>query len=146
MEPTHVWIDEVDLDKFFQKEPTPAEVMARFGYWEPSANDKMVGIEHHSWQKLEQDRLRRELKNRRTKEQQNCLHGRRPFPINWREGTHPLGERQFWANIEGVPGGPYLLNEADHQILHNVGRKHEHVQTSTVRDDRIREVAKMFTP
>jgi hypothetical protein len=130
---SHIWIDEVDLDKFFQKEPTPAEVMARFGYWEPTANGKMIGAEASTWKRANDDRLRRLVKNRRTKEQQNCLHGRRLFEINWAPGIHPLGPREFWVNIAGMGGGPYLLNDADHEILHSVNRDHEHVRTRHIK-------------
>jgi hypothetical protein len=141
-----IWIDEVDLANFFQKEPTPAEVMARFGYWEPTANGKMLGIEVDSWEAANKDRIRQKQKERRRKEQENCLHGRRPYLIYWRPGTHPLGERQYYVNIDGMTGGPFLLTEEDHEILHNVKRGHEHVRTDLFKDVHTRKVREMLSP
>jgi hypothetical protein len=132
---SHLWIDEVDLS-----------------YWEPPADPllevfKGFGMSE-SWIEAEsKDRARRTYaKLKRKKEMEHCLHGRRTFPVNWAPGTHPLGEHLFWVNIEGVHGGPYQLNESDHHILHSVGRKHEHVSETTIREDRRRAVEKMLSP
>ena len=119
-----MWIDEID---FFHRSTVPETTSTYAQMWETLAMSP-------SWVKaFDAEQVQRTaLKVKRRRERENCLHGRRPFLINWREGTHPLGERIFYANIDGMAGGPYLLNEADHQILHDVGRKHEHVRTAPV--------------
>jgi hypothetical protein len=119
MSQTRTWFDEID---FFHHNTIPETTSAYAQMWETLAMS-------HSWvNAFDQEQAQRTYaKVKRRKEQENCLHGQRPFQINWQPGVHPLGERTFYANIEGLPGGPYLLNETDHQILHNVGRKHTHV-------------------
>lgn len=116
------------------REPTPAEVMERFHFWEDGTpnNKYMIGVEAVSMEEQQRQEARRKLKDRRRKEQENCFHGRRPYPVRWAEGTHPLGIREFYVNVEGMTGGPYLVSEGDHEILHHLGRKHEHVQTRKV--------------
>lgn len=118
------------------REPTPAEIMERFHYWDgknwrdPWTNNRyMMGVEAVSREQADKERQRKLLKERRRIERERCLHGRRPYPVHWAEGTHPLGIREVYVNVEGMNGGPYLMSEGDHQILHNLGRKHEHVQT-----------------
>lgn len=127
---THMWIDEIDFyNRYFQSEPTVAAQMERMRYWEPSSTNQTYSISMEAdslaWEK--QNRAYMELKNRRRKEMENCLHGARPYPIHWKPGTHPLGYKEFWVNIEGMNGGPYLLSEGDHDILHNLKKVHTHV-------------------
>jgi hypothetical protein len=128
-----IWIDEIG--GYFQSEPSVLEGMfqalARSPNWIRPVDKEQA---QRTYTKL-----------KRQRERENCLHGRRPFPINWAPGTHPLGEHLFWVNIEGMSGGPYQVNESDHHILHSVGRKHTHVSETTVREDRRRAVAKMLS-
>ena len=90
MSQTHMWIDEVDFwARPFQSEPTVASEVARFYYSLPTSNSRTWGVEQES----RKDALRRELKNRRKKEMENCQHGRQSFPIMWQEGVHPNDRR-----------------------------------------------------
>lgn len=129
----HIVFDEAF---WFQREPTVAESIANILRFsdavsrrQPRSSPNMFwyGIEARSEEEARREKMRRDLKARRTKEQQNCLHGRRPYPIHWKPGTHPFGEREFWVNIEGMAGGPYLLSEGDHDILHELKKEHTHV-------------------
>lgn len=131
---THYVIDEAGA--FFQREPTVAESIMNITRFTDAVNRRQprsspnmfwCGIEATSEAEARRQRQRMDLKARRTREQQNCLHGRRPYPVHWKPGTHPLGIKEFWVNIEGMAGGPYLLSEGDHDILHNLNKEHTHV-------------------
>lgn len=92
----HTWIDEVDFyNQYFQAEPTVAAQMERMRFWEPPANGRSISMETASIEWEKQRRARLELKMRRRKEMENCLHGARPYPIHWKPGTYPFGEREF---------------------------------------------------
>lgn len=143
----HIWIDEATwFGRYAQTQPTVAETMERFRYWEPSASDHTAtrAFDRNAWDrqneswKQQQDRLR--------KQQESCLRGHRPYSINWRPGTHPFGPREFWVNIPGTNGGPYLLNDADHQIFHDGRFPHDHLKTTEVGNARARKTPKVFTP
>lgn len=156
MSKSQIWIDEVDLrywepsaDPGLPLEPSISDLVRRM-HFVPETNKHVVpsyhnavqamvrnqywiGVESMGRQTGKLERQRQELKARRTKEQRNCLHGRRPYVINWAPGVHPLGPREFWVNIAGIAGGPYLLNDEDHEILHSVKRDHEHVRTRHIK-------------
>lgn len=128
---THFVIDEASA--FFQREPSVLEGMyealanckswTRPSSFDPRTNMYSFGVEVPSREELLREEERRKLKKAR----ENCLHGRRPYPVHWKPGTHPLGLKEFWVNIEGMAGGPYLLSEGDHDILHSLKKEHTHV-------------------
>ena len=73
------------------------------------------------------EELRQELKNRRAKEQRNCLHGQSPIQIRWRLGVQPTGDGISRVLLGRLREGPYLVNATEHFILHEAGEKHDHV-------------------
>lgn len=123
----HLWIDEVDLS-----------------YWEPTADPLLEVFKgfamSSSWVEAESKNQARKTYERlkRQKEMEHCLHGSRPYPINWAPGTHPLGPREYWVNIPEMTGGPYLLSEEDHKIFHDGRFPHDHVTTTEIRNARNR--------
>lgn len=109
----------IDEAVWFEPEPTPYQAMLdvfrNIRWSEPVSATSL------------KDAKRQELKNRRTKEQQNCQHGRLPFPINWKMGVHPAEDPKiFSVKLRSLRGGPYLMNAEDHQILHDENEPHEH--------------------
>lgn len=135
MRPDHIWIDEAFL--YRQTEPTPAHTMARLQWWEQilsnrrfvsPTNTRSIGMEVESME-YERRRIERQrLKDRRRREMENCMHGRIPFRIRWAPGVHPSGDEVFYVKVDGLKGGPYLLNKMQHDILHQERHGHEHVR------------------
>lgn len=120
---TRIWFDEVDFWKQpFQREPTVMEA-----FFETMANS-------HNWVRAadQQSAQRTYAKQKRRREQENCLHGRRLFRIHWQPGVHPAGDHIFYVNIDGLRGGPYLLDAIQHQVLHDEKQAHTHVSDRLV--------------
>ncbi len=124
----HIWIDEATFyQRYSQTEPTVAAQMERMRYWEPPANGRTISMETSSIEWEKQRRAHMELKNRRRKEMENCQHGAVPFPIRYMPGVRPTGDRIYHVNIDYLRGGPYLLNEEQHRVLHEERHGHQHV-------------------
>lgn len=109
----------IDEATWFESEPSPYEAMLnvlRDIKWTTSFSARSL-----------KETKRLEIKQRRTKEQENCQHGLLPFPINWKMGVHPTEEPKiFSVKLRSLRGGPYLMNAQQHQLLHDEGEPHEH--------------------
>lgn len=104
-----------------------------------------IANSHNWYSSTDQERAaERAEKLKRQREAANCLHGRRPYVVNWSPGTHPFGPREYWVNIPNLAGGPYLLNEEDHKIFHDGRFPHDHLTTSEIRNADNRKASKML--
>lgn len=49
-----------------------------------------------------------------------------PIPIRWAPGTRPTEAPIHRVYVRSLIGGPYLLSDQQHTVLHHEGEPHRH--------------------